>query len=89
MKNDITVKATQIVDAMLDEEGEQAELELIQVNVDSMPHTAWLIRAVGASPTAYLAKDVAHTKELAMRAAHDKARLLGVQITKVIDTPQR
>lgn len=83
-KEAITHDATRLVQRLL-EEVSQAELELNPVNVDSMPHTTWMIRAVGAEPTAYIAKDVAHSHELAMQQAQDKARLLGVQITKVID----
>ena len=87
MQNQESIKedATRLVNTLLDEEESQAELELNTVSVDSMPHTTWMLRAVGADPTAYIAKDLAHTHELAMQQAQDKARLLGVQITKVID----
>jgi len=85
-KNDIIEKANRLVEAMLDTQGEEVELELNTISVDAMPHTTWLLRYVGAAPTTYLAKDVAHTHELAMQAAQDKARLLGVQIAKINDT---
>jgi hypothetical protein len=81
----ITEDAIRLVNTLLDEETTQAELELNTISVDSMPHTAWLLRAIGAEPTAYIARDIAHTHEIAMQAAQSKARLLGVQITKVID----
>lgn len=81
----INEDATRLVASLLDEETSQVELELNTVNVDSMPHTAWMLRAVGAAPTAYVAKDIQHTHELAMKAAQHKAMLLGVQISRVID----
>jgi hypothetical protein len=76
--------ATRLVQTLLDAETTQAELELNSANIDSMPHTTWMLRAVGADPTAYLAKDVAHSRDMAIQAAQNKARLLGVQITRVI-----
>jgi hypothetical protein len=84
-KEAITDDAMRLVNTLLEQEGGQAELELNTVSVDSMTHTAWMLRMTGAEPTAYIAKDIAHTHEIAMRAAQDKARLLGVQITRVID----
>jgi hypothetical protein len=80
--------ATRLVSSLLDEETRQVELELNTVSVDSMPHTSWMMRAIGATPTSYIAKDIHHTHELAMKAAQHKAMMLGVQITKVIDNTQ-
>jgi len=77
--------ATRLVSSLLDEESSQVELELNTVSIDSMPHTCWLLRAVGAEPTSYVAKDINHTHEMAMNAAQHKAMMLGVQISKVID----
>lgn len=88
-KTAITEDATRLVSTLLDEEGSQAELELHTAEVDSMPHVSWLLRQVGAEPTAYIAKDIAHTHEIAMKAAQHKAMLLGVQITNVIDRTKR
>jgi len=87
-KTHITEDATRLVADLLDEEAAQVELELNTVSVDSMPHVSWMMRAVGATPTSYVAKDVHHNHELAMKAAQHKAMMLGVQITKVIDNTQ-
>jgi hypothetical protein len=77
--------ATRLVASLLDEESSQVELELNTVSVDSMPHTSWMLRVIGTDPTSYVAKDLQHTHELAMKAAQQKAMMLGVQISKVID----
>ena len=77
--------ATRLVASLLDEESNQVDLELNTVSVDSMPHTSWMLRVVDADPTAYVAKDIQHTHELAMKAAQQKAMMLGVQIVRVID----
>ena len=80
--------AQQIVDALL-EQGGTAEIEYDTVTVDSMPHTTWMIRAQGANPTQYVAKDVAHSPEIARQKAHEKARMLGLQITRETDRSKR
>ena len=77
--------ATRLVASLLDEESNQVELELNTVSVDSMPHTSWMLRVVGADQTSYVAKDLQHSHEMAMKAAQQKAMMLGVQISKVID----
>lgn len=80
----IMSKAEQVVNALL-EQGSEAEIEYDKVSVDSMPHTTWMIRAVNSKPTQYLAKDVAHTPELARKQAHAKSKILGLLVTRETD----
>lgn len=77
-------EAEELVNSLL-EQGSDAEIEYDSVEVDSMPHTSWLLRIVGASPTQYVAKDVEHTPELARHRARTKAELLGLNVVKEID----
>lgn len=84
MTEKIMIHAGQVVNTLL-EQGGDAEVEYDTVDVDSMPHTAWMVRAIGSSPTQYVARDVAHTPELARQRAHEKARSLGMTITREID----
>lgn len=78
-------KSEMIVHLLLDGVGDSVEVELVPASIDSMPHTTWMIRALGSDPTQYLAKGTAHTKEEAQRQAQEKVRLLGVRVTNVSD----
>jgi hypothetical protein len=78
-----------VVHMLLDSVGDDVEVEYHPTSIDSMPHTTWLLRAVGADPTQYLAKGTAHTPEEAKRQVEEKARLLGSRVVKVHDFNQR
>ncbi|MGV0949328.1 MAG: hypothetical protein ACOYB3_01555 [Azonexus sp.] len=74
-----------VVHLLLDAAGDTVEVEYHPASIDSMPHTTWMIRAVGTDPTQYLAKGTAHTREDAQRQVDEKVRLLGVRVINVID----
>lgn len=74
-----------VVHMLLDGVGDTVEIEYHPASIDSMPHTVWMIRAVGSDPTQYLAKGTGHTMDDAKRQAQEKVRLLGVRVTNVID----
>jgi len=81
--------AEMVVHMLLDAVGDEVEIEYHPSTIDSMPHTTWLIRAVGAAPTQYLAKGTAHTPEDAQRQVREKVRLLGARVAKTQDFRQR
>lgn len=74
-----------IVGLLLDAEKDKVVVEYHPCMIDSMPHTLWLIRMVGAQPTAFVAKGTAHSKEDAESQVAEKVRLLGVQVIQVSD----
>ena len=82
-------KPEMVVHLLLDGVGDAVEVEYVPASIDSMPHTIWMIRALGSDPTQYLAKGTAHTREEAQRQADEKVRLLGVRVTRVNDRIQQ
>lgn len=74
-----------LVTLLLDGVGDAVEIEYCPASIDSMPHTVWMVRAVGTEPTQYLAKGTAHTRKDAERQAQEKVRLLGVRVVNVVD----
>jgi hypothetical protein len=78
-----------VVHMLLDNVGDEVEVEYHPSSIDSMPHTTWMIRAAGASPTQYLAKGTAHTPEEAQRQVQEKVRILGARVTKTQDFRQQ
>ena len=74
-----------VVHMLLDAVGDEVEVEYHLTSIDTMPHTTWLIRAVGASPTQYLCRGTAHTPEDAQKQVEDKVRLLGVRVARTKD----
>ena len=78
-----------VVHLLLDAAGDTVEVEYHPASIDSMPHTTWLLRAVGTDPTQYLAKGVGHSREDAQRQVEEKVRLLGVRVSNVIDNTQQ
>lgn len=74
-----------VVHLLLDAAGDTVEVEYHPATIDSMPHTTWLIRAVGTDPTQYLSRGVGHSMEDAQRQVAEKVRLLGVRVASVID----
>lgn len=80
-------EAELVVSMLLDNVGDEVEVEYHGTSIDSMPHTTWMIRAVGTGEgdTQYLAKGTAHTPEEAERQVQDKVRILGSRVTKVHD----
>lgn len=77
--------AEMVVHLLMDGVGDSVVIELTPVQVDDMPHVTWMVRAVGAAPTQYLAKGTAHSREDAVSQAQEKVRLLGVSVAEVID----
>jgi hypothetical protein len=78
-----------VVHLLLDAVGDTVEVEYHPASIDSMPHTTWLIRAVGSDPTQYLAKGTAHDITDAQRQVEEKVRLLGVRVSNVINNTQQ
>jgi hypothetical protein len=77
-----------VVHLLLDAMGDTVEVEYQPCDIDTMPHTIWMIRASGADPTQYLAKGTAHTPEEAERQVAEKVRLLGVRVVRQVGKPQ-
>lgn len=76
---------SKIVRALLGESEDDVVIELHTASVDSMPHVTWLVRHKDSSPTQYLAKGTAHSKEEAKSQVQTKVRLLGVRVAQVVD----
>jgi hypothetical protein len=77
--------AERVVHLLIDGVGDSVEVEYHPASIDSMPHVTWMIRAMGADPTQYLAKGTAHDRDEAQRQVQEKVRLLGVRVKNVID----
>ena len=74
-----------VVHLLLDAAGDTVEVEYHPASIDSMPHTTWLIRALGTDSTQYLAQGTGHSIEDAKRQVEEKVRLLGVRVSNVSD----
>ena len=81
--------AEMVVHLILDAVGDDVEVEYHPSTIDSMPHTTWLIRAVGAEPSQFLARGTAHSPQDAERQVAEKTRILGTRIAKVNDFRKR
>lgn len=78
-------QAELVVGILLDAIADNVEIEYHSSEIDSMPHTTWMILAAGVQPTQYLAKGTGHTPEDAQRQAEEKVRILGARVVKVHD----
>lgn len=81
----MNTEAQILVNLLLEGQGQTVEVEYRTANIDSMPHTIWMIRAAGSGPTAYLATGTGHSREDAERQVAEQARLLGVTVARVTD----